>query len=109
ELRGRGRAGDVHAHFHAGVRDRACRGDIEQRVDVGRADEPDRAVAHQVEAASLEIIGAADRVDSAHRGDPPTGILADVQIAADGDVDVPERRAGRSGGPQIFAAQHQVV
>ena len=57
-----------------------------------------RAVARQIELAALERVGAAhgvDRPDQRHR---PARIFADAQVAADRDVQIAERRAGRPPG-----------
>ena len=102
-------AGDAHARLDAGVRNGARRGDVEERVDAGRAGELERAVAHQVEPAPLEFVGAAHGVDRADGRDRAARFLPDAQVAADRDVEIPERRAGRPARPDVLAAQHQVV
>src|SRR5205085_2891270 len=84
------RAGDVHARLDPGVRNRAGGGHVENRIDRRGSDEAERAVAHQVEPASLELVGAAHGGDRADRGDLATRVLPDVQVAANRDVDVSE-------------------
>ena len=63
----------------------------------------------EIEAASLELVGAAHRFDGAEQDQLAVGRLDDLQVAADGDVHVAERGAGRAARPKPLATQHQVV
>ena len=82
ELRRPRDAGDVHARFDAGVRNLPRRRDVEQRIDLRFPREPDGAAADQVEAAALELVGPAHRIDRAQKNDRAVGLLGDVDVAA---------------------------
>ena len=79
----------VSSSFDARVGYQAGGGDVEERVDLFLAGEPDRAAAHQVESAALELIGSAHGVDLPQQNQGRVRGLGDVDIPADGDVQVP--------------------
>ena len=91
----------------AGVGDLARRGHVEHRVELGVAGEPQRAVPGEIELAALELIRAAHGVDGAGERDRTTGVLADVQIAAERDVEVADRGSRRTARPQLPAPRRR--
>ena len=100
---------DSHARLDAGVRNLARRRDVEHRIELGVAGETHRAVARDVELPALELIRAAHGVHDPRERHRPARSLADVEVAADRDVDVADRRARRPAGPQLPSAQDEVV
>ena len=103
------RAGDLHLGLDAGVRDHPRRSDVEERIDLRLAHETDASAALQIEPTALELVGAAHGLDRPEQDRPVVRRLDDLHLAADGDVDVAERRAGRAARPDALAAQHEVV
>ena len=78
-------------------------------IDARLPQESQRAAAHQIEPASLELVRAANRFHSAQQDDGAVRVLLDAEIAANRDVHVAERRAVRSARAQLFPTQDEVV
>src|SRR4029453_9406234 len=86
----------MHLAHDSGVGDLPRCADIEHRVQLRLAGEANRAIALQLELPSLKLIGAADGIDDAPERDGTTSLLADVEVAADGNVHVTDGRARRT-------------
>ena len=102
-------AGDAHPRLDAGVGDLARRGDVDHGVELRVAGEAQRAVPGEVELPALELIRAAHGVHGSRQRDRTTAVLADVEVAAERDVDVAHRGPRRTARPQLPAPRHEVV